>query len=371
MSRLPPSSASRVERLQAVTESLRSKAVAPATAARYNSHFEDFRRFCNAMGADHRLPDSSVIDLFIGHLVSERGLGAQAVRRALCGLKFNFDKLNIADPIIHPQAARKVARTLRGLELAAPASKNSKMPITPEIFRQLRLAYKGSGFSDKQLATFDAISSLALFCGLRLGELLGNPGSAQGRAPPVVSDLTRFEAVDGQPAYFQLFLRRSKTDQAGLGTYVRLADIGSVNGLNPFAAVDNWLRLRLADRQPEQAAKEPLFTNCRPGLPANSAMPIGYFREMLKQLLLRSGFPASAYSGHSFRKGCASLLAAAQVPDSIIKAIGRWKSDAFLDYIVTPLSQVIYVQTVLAESSATFDLRHRPGLRPNPSEDES
>lgn len=371
MSRPPPAHSSRVERLRSVTESLRAKAVAPATAARYDSHFEDFCRFCGDIGADFRLPDPHVVDLFIGHLVSERGLGAAAVRRALSGLKFNFDKHNIVDPTLHPQAARKVARTLRGLELAAPTSKNSKLPITPEIFRQMRQAYDGSGFSKQQLATFDAISNLALFCGLRLGELLGSgSAAARARAPPTVGDLTRFDAADGQPAYFQLFLRRSKTDQAGLGSYVRLADIGSVGGLSPFAAVDSWLQLRLEGRRVDQVAKEPLFLCHRAGSSAPTPLSIEYFRAMLQQLLSRAGFPASSYSGHSFRKGCASLLAAAQVPDSVIKAIGRWKSDSFLDYIVTPLSQVIYVQTVLAESSATFDLRYRPGPRLQPTEDE-
>ncbi len=371
MSQHPPAYGSRIERLRLVTESLRSKAVAPATAARYDSHFRDFRQFCDDIGADHASPTAHVIDLFIGHLVHERRLSAPAVRRALSGVKFNFDRLNIEDPTLQPQAARIIARTLRGLELSAPSSKNSKLPITPEIFRQMRRAYEGSCFSEQQLATFDAISSLALFCGLRLGELLGSSSAAaRTRAPPLVGDLTRFEAVDGQPAYFQLFLRRSKTDQEGLGTYVHLADIGTVGGLNPFAAVDSWLQLRLAGRQVSQVAKEPLFLCHRAGSSPTTPLSIESFRAMLRQLLLRAGVPAASYSGHSFRKGCASLLAAAQVPDSVIKAIGRWKSDAFLDYIVTPLSQVIFVQTVLAESSATFDPCFRPGLRLQPSEDE-
>lgn len=49
---------------------------------------------------------------------------------------------------------------------------------------------------------------------------------------------------------------------------------------------------------------------------------------------------AQEYSGHSFRVDAATTAAAAGVQDSIIKAMGRWDSTAYLIYIRLPQSEL-------------------------------
>ena len=44
------------------------------------------------------------------------------------------------------------------------------------------------------------------------------------------------------------------------------------------------------------------------------------------------------YSWHSFRRGGAYLCGLHQVPDSIIKAHGRWKSSAYIRYVSVDMS---------------------------------
>ena len=57
-----------------------------------------------------------------------------------------------------------------------------------------------------------------------------------------------------------------------------------------------------------------------------------------------AGLDASLYSGHSFRIGAATSAAQAGIQDSIIQALGRWSSGAFLVYVRTQRSQLASIQ---------------------------
>lgn len=56
------------------------------------------------------------------------------------------------------------------------------------------------------------------------------------------------------------------------------------------------------------------------------------------------------YKGHSFRKGGATSLHEAGMPDSLIKTMGRWSSFAFATYITT--SQALVIKAGRAMTSA-------------------
>ncbi|XP_073240347.1 uncharacterized protein [Porites lutea] len=51
-----------------------------------------------------------------------------------------------------------------------------------------------------------------------------------------------------------------------------------------------------------------------------------------------AGLPYQSLKGHSFRIGAASVVAAAGLPDCLIKVLGRWSSDCYQLYIRTPQS---------------------------------
>ena len=50
----------------------------------------------------------------------------------------------------------------------------------------------------------------------------------------------------------------------------------------------------------------------------------------------RLDYDPGGYSGHSFRAGAATTAAKAGVEDSVIKALGRWESSAYLIYMRLP-----------------------------------
>ena len=60
------------------------------------------------------------------------------------------------------------------------------------------------------------------------------------------------------------------------------------------------------------------------------------FSQRLSMAIQLCGLAPSRYKGHSFRIGAASHAADRGLSDAQIRALGRWKSNAFLRYIRVP-----------------------------------
>jgi hypothetical protein len=57
------------------------------------------------------------------------------------------------------------------------------------------------------------------------------------------------------------------------------------------------------------------------------------FMSTLKQAITRAGLDPTLYAGHSFRRGGATFALDAGVPETVIRAMGDWKSDVWRDYV--------------------------------------
>ena len=75
----------------------------------------------------------------------------------------------------------------------------------------------------------------------------------------------------------------------------------------------------------------PLFLNSD-----NSPVSRTIFAELLSLFLRACGLDSTRYKGHSFRIGAASFAADWGMSDAQIRALGRWRSNAFLKYIRLP-----------------------------------
>ena len=60
---------------------------------------------------------------------------------------------------------------------------------------------------------------------------------------------------------------------------------------------------------------------------AGTPLTRAFVIDKLKILLSKLGYNPSLYSGHSFRIGAATMATAANIPDHMIRTLGRWTSD--------------------------------------------
>ena len=74
------------------------------------------------------------------------------------------------------------------------------------------------------------------------------------------------------------------------------------------------------------------------------------FTKFLKSLLVLVGLDPDLWSGHSFRRGGASLLYRLGIDPLTIQACGDWSSDTFLRYIEVNIDRLWSAQVAMASS---------------------
>ena len=84
---------------------------------------------------------------------------------------------------------------------------------------------------------------------------------------------------------------------------------------------------------------------CGPFFHFSSGQPLtrDSFVKEVQLALLSRGVEAAAFTGHSFRIGAATTVAAHGLPNSLIKTLGRWESATYMLYIRTPPSALCAV----------------------------
>lgn len=146
---------------------------------------------------------------------------------------------------------------------------------------------------------------------LRMGEFARLASSSPY---PTGSD---FKRVDKE--HYTFHLPESKTDPFRLGVDIHVFANGS------RTCPVNAMRAIGADGRDPDA---PLF-QLSDGSPLSSA----FLNKWIRYLFRESNTP---FTGFSFRRGGATSLAVAGVPDHMIRALGRWRSWVYQVYVDTP-----------------------------------
>ena len=196
----------------------------------------------------------------------------------------------------------------------------TRLPITPDILHRIRRVWLTPPLQVDHVMMW-AASATCFFGFFRAGEITVPTATEFDNAVHLAWGDVSVNSVT-PPSMVRVFLKRSKTDQFGQGVEVFLGATG--DELCPVATVVSYSSRR-------GSASGPFF-KFKNGSPLTKAR----FVDGVRSALSKAGVRSEGYTGHSFRIGAATSAARAGVQDSVIQALGRWSSSAFLRYIRTP-----------------------------------
>ena len=130
------------------------------------------------------------------------------------------------------------------------------------------------------------------------------------------------------PTCLRVYIKCSKTDPFRQGCFIYLGRGHS--SICPIASLMAYLHLC-------GPTPGPFFVH-QDGQPLSRAQ-LSHF---LQSTLSAAGIPGS-FSGHSFQIGAATTAAQQGLPDHLIKIMGRWYSNAYQQYIRSPVQSILEV----------------------------
>lgn len=217
--------------------------------------------------------------------------------------------------LVDPTSNFLVQRALRGMQRLAPAH-DTRLPITHHILGKLIHALTSCSTVAYKTVMFRSMFLLAFFAFLRVGEItLANAKSD-----------SMHNIVTFQQLYF---------DQCGRSVTIVFQHYKHSNGRRvavkvfpqihmsycPIAALTEYITLR----------------GTAPGFlyqwPSGTPVTRAEFTDILNKCLRFCNLSPGVYKGHSFRIGAATHCASIGLSDAQIRSLGRWKSDAFKQYI--------------------------------------
>ena len=295
------------------------------------SHLRQLSIFCAAFDETF-LPTGR--DTLLGFIeIMSRTSGFEHIQHVLSSVKFLHDfkgQMYAGDTF-------EFKVLLRGLKRKLAKSTKQALPITPEMLIlmyqyvninkpgdlahwtaflfALRLLYRKSSIAPESLASFNGVTGLS-------------------REKAIISN--------GVVLVFQNF---SKTNQFMSTTRTTPLVPGSILALDP---VFHYQKLLSEHNVPSSC---PAFSFYIRGV--LKCVTRKSFTDYLKALLFKIGLDPNLWSGHSFRRGGASLLYRLGIDPLTIQACGDWSSDTFLRYLEVNIDRLWAAQVAMASFSCT------------------
>lgn len=320
--------------------------LAASTRMTYASALNSYLNCYSEFGHVAPFPATEVsLVIWLTHCATraQRPLASSTMRTYLSGLVSLHEEMGFRGLL---EDKPLVSRCFKGIKKSRAVNQLDRRPITTDIIAQLRTQLNPSSFHCR---LYYAAATLATFGLLRMGEFtVDNRATSKSNAFKVLTlQQLKLMKEDGtvvpvcsfadftHVTRFSLTLRTSKTDPFRKSVTIHVGHSTPVHAMLDY--------LRVHPRINDMSA--PLFVQSKTNhQPLTRSLMIGVTRILLQRL----GFNESHYHGHSFRKGGATSLFQAGVADSVIQLMGRWTSDCYKLYIVTPISTLLQASRSLS-----------------------
>lgn len=298
-----------------------SLGVAPSTRRTYQAGLQAYLDFCYQYNIQPFPASSLTLRYFCTHLA--RSISYKTIKVYLSALRLEHLERGYHNP-----TDDELLRLLcTGIKRTQGDTSRQRLPITINILKALKTQLRNdSSYSLVEKRLLWSAFTLAFYGFLRASEY--------------ASSNLLWSDIQLTPSTVTILLRQSKTDPFRHGHSITLQ--ATFTSTCPVRAIKLFTELTTNRTGPlYQAGRfNPLSRE--------------QLTRVLRNLLQRAGYQHNSYASHSFRIGAATTAAAAGLPSWLIKAMGRWSSDAYQSYIQCPASILQSIPQLLSQTDAAL-----------------
>ena len=286
--------------------------MAASTRRTYRAGITKFLKFCDQ---HHVCPLPALKETVAYFAVAmSRELTPSTARVYLSAVTLMHRMAGFSDPAKHNFLLKVVLKGARRIHAFEPT--NRREPITAQLLAKLLSQIRHTrSIMKEDRHMLAAACTLAFFGLLRVSEF--TVPSLKEFNPRIHATIS---SIHLSKNHYIFHLSRSKTDQYGHGHDIYIPKIAGK--LCPFAAMVTYLKER---RRPVRAT--PLFV-----FSSGKTLSRISFLKHLRSALKKIGCNPNNFNTHSFRIGAATSASHAGISTSVIKVLGRWRSDAYQRY---------------------------------------
>ena len=294
-----------------------NQGISAATRKAYTTGLKKYSTFCSQTKLQPVPATEDTLILFVTHL-AQQNLSYGTIQVYLSAVRY-YHIANQEYSISTTSTTPRMTQVLKGIRKsqALVQTRRDRQPITFPIMQRLQsvfVKYPSTYFN----TMIWAACCLAYFGLLRVSEFTTqSPDYINHSRDLLLADV----ALDSHtsPQMVRLTIKQSKTDQFRQGTYVYLGKTD--HRVCPVMVLVQYLAKR-------GGKPGPLFM-----LPNNKALTRENFCAALNKAFQELEMSPCTFNTHSFRIGAATSAKQAGISDSLLKTLGRWRSNAYQKYI--------------------------------------
>lgn len=312
-----------LQRLDAELEELLMDSLRPGTRANIRSHLNNYREFCNRYNLQLVPADSRQVTRFAVYLHVVKQLKPATISNHIASVKAMHGLLELQIPDLDNYIHKMV---LRGIKARNKQPVKKATPMDPHVFRLIK---PHVNFSDP----LQLVAWVAALMGFHLLLRASNITAKSRTQFDPQQNLTRRD-FHMHRGIMLVHIRWSKTMQYQEKKLL-IPVIPFVEG--DISAV-KWFEYMI--RQIPADPHSPAFavpTKTKQGI---KLLPLSYSQlsRLLKKWTSDAGLQGDTFTSHCLRRGGATWLKKCGVSDSVIQAMGDWRTQCFLEYIDSALS---------------------------------